>query len=777
MDILLNEMYNQPELSDSYALSDEQRIILKNVQNGKNVTVNAVAGSGKSTTILSIAKYMPHKKFVQITYNSMLRKEFREKITSQNIKNVEVHTYHSLANRYFLSTAHTDIHLRQIMRNNLPPIHELPSCDIVVLDEVQDCSLLYYQFVIFFIKTMCKTDIQLLLLGDYMQKIYEFKGADCRFLTQASDIWSGFSKLSSPEFINCSLGTSYRITHQIADFINNVMIGEDRINACKSGEPVMYIRNSRANIEKVVVYTIKKLLGEGVKPNDIFILGASVRGVNSNIRRIENSLVESDIPCHVPMLETREIDERVINGKVVFSTFHACKGRQRKHVFVVGFDQSYFSTYARNIDSTKCPNTLYVAATRAMECLYLLETDQYATDRPLEFLKMTHHEMKEQDYITFKGNPRSIFYESTQSAKDMGKAVNAPTRYITPTELIKFIPESVIENVTRLLEKIFVKETIDCGSVVDEFGNTILNEPQDIDIPATIQTNNGSYEDVSELTGIVIPIVYFDYIKTLWRNVSVNMDEIEPPEGENSAMPVKIPDYIMDDNILYKLIYVIVNEMKDYEHLYLKKMFHELNPLCRTTSDYLYMANLYIAFQERLYFKIKQISRDEYNWLDEDIVNQCKDRLDIVVGVDCKKQLPEIEKTVVHHNMDFEHTKIDEILASAYGVKEKFRFSARVDLVTDNTVWELKCVSSLTTEHLIQTVIYAWICRNLQGDSSLKQKSVKIFNIKTGELLRVEATDDELTEIMVELLKGKYQEREVINDTEFVDKCRMSLNV
>jgi hypothetical protein len=85
----------------------------------------------------------------------------------------------------------------------------------VVLDEVQDCSLLY-QFVVYFIKTLCKS-VQILLLGDYMQKIYEF-GADCRFLTRAAEIWGGFSKLSSNEFVNCSLGrrigsrTRYRIS-------------------------------------------------------------------------------------------------------------------------------------------------------------------------------------------------------------------------------------------------------------------------------------------------------------------------------------------------------------------------------------------------------------------------------------------------------------------------------------------------------------------------------------------------------------------------------------
>jgi TusA-related sulfurtransferase len=54
---------------------------------------------------------------------------------------------------------------------------------------------------------------------------------------------------------------------------------------------------------------------------------------------------------------------------------------------------------------------------------------------------------------------------------------------------------------------------------------------------------------------------------------------------------------------------------------------------------------------------------------------------------------------------------------------------------------------------------------------------VKIFNIKTGEVLRVEATDAELTEIVVELLKGKYTEVKPVGNEDFVNSCRMSLNV
>jgi hypothetical protein len=43
-------------------------------------------------------------------------------------------------------------------------------------------------------------------------------------------------------------------------------------------------------------------------------------------------------------------------------------------------------------------------------------------------------------------------------------------------------------------------------------------------------------------------------------------------------------------------------------------------------------------------------------------------------------------------------------------------------------------------------------------------------------VLRVEATDAELTEI-VELLKGKYTEVKPVGNEDFVNSCRTSLNV
>jgi hypothetical protein len=45
------------------------------------------------------------------------------------------------------------------------------------------------------------------------------------------------------------------------------------------------------------------------------------------------------------------------------------------------------------------------------------------------------------------------------------------------------------------------------------------------------------------------------------------------------------------------------------------------------------------------------------------------------VESDCAEQIPDIEKTIIHHKMEFEHTKIDGVLLELTG-REKFR-SAR----------------------------------------------------------------------------------------------------
>jgi hypothetical protein len=667
----------------------------------------------------------------------MLRFEVKDRVKKAGIVNMKVHTFHSLAVRYYLPTSYTDTGIRYIILKDLPPIEKLPKIDVFVLDEAQDMTFLYFQLMAKFARDSGHP-IQLLILGDYMQGLYEFKGADIRFLTFADILWEGFQCLKTQEFRYCTMKMSYRITNQMCNFVNEVMLGENRMKACRDGIPVTYIRNSRVNIERIVAAEICKLLDQGFSPADIFVLASSVKGANSNVRQLENTLVERGIPCHVPMLENDKIDERVIDKKVVFSTFHCVKGRQRKFVFIVGFDQSYFKFYGRNLPKDKCPNTLYVAATRATHGLYVLESDNFRTDRPLEFLKKNHIEMKKKDYITFRGHHQTLFFEDEEEER-IRDALFQNKHNLTPTELIKFVPESVIEDISTILDRIFVTQN---------------REVSEIDIPNIIETRQGFFEEVSDLNGITIPCIYYDYLSEKWMGSRTN------------------------SNVLLNLIGNCIDNMKPNDHSYLKKIVQELPEKIETIEEYLYIANISVAVQETLYFKLKQIDRDEYNWLSQGMISRCTDRLDNVIGKECKDIMPRIEETIISQSDDKAHARIDEFLAPHFGADVKFRFTARTDLITNDSVWEMKCTSKISIDHMLQVVIYAWIwkMRVSLDDQQSDEKVFKIFNIKTNELLVLDASIGDLNTVMLALLKGKFQKQQIKADDEFIDDCKTYLH-
>jgi hypothetical protein len=431
------------------------------------------------------------------------------------------------------------------------------------------------------------------------------------------------------------------------------------------------------------------------------------------------------------MMENENIDDRVIDGKVVFSTFHSVKGRQRPYVFIVGFDNGYFDFYARSLAKDRCPNTLYVGATRASQELFLLESDNFTTDRPLPFLKLSHHEMRAEPYIHFKGQPRSIFYTEERTVAESINLVDK--HYETPTNMIKFIPESVIEEISPIIDRIFVREQTQTLENVENF----FESSREFDIPAVIQTKFGHYEEISDLNGIAIPAMYYDELTNRFT-------------GENS-------------NILLKIIQENLENMKAHEHTFLRNIVAELpDKSSQTIEDYLYLANIYVATQEKLYFKLKQIDPTEYNWLSIAHFENCRDRLSEIIGKECS-ECPRIEETIVHPSMETEHERIDNALAPFFENK-KFRFTARTDLITPTSVWEIKCTSKLSTDHLLQVAIYAWLWTITKDE----KKDFKILNVKTGEVLRLDASREDLDYIIVSILQGKYLEHEPINDEEFI---------
>lgn len=687
--------------------SEEQRIIINNIEKGVNVHVQAVAGSGKSTSVFSISKALPDKNILLLTYNSSLRLETKERAQILNLTNMEVHTFHSLGVNYYTENAHTDTGLRQSLLYKYVPRKPIKPFDILVIDENQDLTQLYYMFVVKFLLDYGQK-IQIICLGDERQCIYDFKGADSRFLSMCDKLWESFIHLRNPNFVKCHLKTSYRITDQMGKFVNECLYGDEIMKTCRSGENVVYIRNSRQNTESFIIFSIKRLLECGVKPDEIFILSASVKGVNSHVRKLENCLVEENIPCFVPMFETDKLDERVIQGKIVFSTFHSVKGRQRKYVFLCGFDNNYFQHFARDMDRELCPNTIYVGCTRAIERLYLIEYDHFPNDRPFEFLKKTHHDFINCEYMDFKGMPRS-YYRRSESLD-----YTSTKHFESPSKIVQFIGEDVLYSITPVIDEIFHK-----NSGLD------LNV---IDIPSVVETDHG-YEDVSNLNGIAIPFLFYEKM--------------------------------CQNNLLNTLIDSCVKDMKT-EHRFLRDLVKSLPDHCSSITDYLYMSNILVSIQEKLYFKLKQIKKEQYNWLSYSIITQCLLRLESYIDTSDKDSM-KFEYNFINYNSEELHKKVDEHLKQYFPNKE-FRFSAILDVVNNETIYELKCTNSITIEHKVQLVFYAFLWKLCE----LPDKEFILFNIKTGERFELKGTFEQINFIIVTLLKGKYDEREKKNEDDFL---------
>jgi hypothetical protein len=730
--------------------SEEQLYIINHIKSGNyNGEVDAVAGSGKTTTILSLATHITDKSIIQITYNSELKREVSDKKEKYGLTNIDIFTYHSFAYKYYTEEANTDIGISKIVRTDMPPKMALPHIDILVGDEIQDMNFLYYQFVQKVLTDSGnKSRIQILILGDKYQGLYEFKGADTRFLTLGHQIWSTASPLP---FKQMNLTTSYRVTRQIADFVNKVMLGPDiidsslgdsslvlgdsslvlgeRIHAVKDGPKVSYIRRSTCfQVYRTIgVKIINMILSGYAKPSDIFVLAASVK--QKYFKMIENMLVENNIPCYVPMNDVNTIHSDVIKNKVIFSSFHQSKGRERKVVIIYGFDRTYFDYYNRGADMSVCPSTLYVAATRATEKLIVVESDD-----PLPFLKYTHFQLRDSTFVDFEGEPMNFFDDFSNPNEN-----DVQYHKTSPTELIRFLNENVVITIADLMEDyLFTSSSFSCNGDSDDMDQN--------DVDTTIVSNenfitssyfgNDVCEEVSDLNGLVIPSLYQE------RN-----------SGKNS-----ITEYV-----LLKI---------DKERPFYKEKMREvdfLKPL--SLANHLLVTNIYKSMNENLYFKLAQIV--SYDWLSQDNVDAMFGNMDAHISEPANLEyevaiIKDKYKTV--EQTANKYCRIDEFIERHMG-KEfgVLRMNAIVDAISPDTIWEFKCVEALTTEHRLQLLIYAWIIR-MTGHCGSDMK-FKLLNIRTGEMQTLNHSSPLVDEIMVMMLKAKFEKYVPKSDEEFVRDC------
>jgi hypothetical protein len=655
---------------DTYTLpkaSDEQKRALIAMRSA-NTIIEAVAGAGKTTTVLYAATIFTRQSILLLTYNAKLKFETRDRCDLLGLRNIEVHSYHSFCVRYIDGACSTDEGIIKYLRGTLrraasgfdgehvedEPI-VFPKYDRIIIDEVQDMTFTYYEIAT---RIMARSPTALIcILGDQRQSVYGFNGADSRFLRLAAPAFGG-------DWNHTHLSVSYRVTHQIAAFVNMatgaVCGGTGYMVATKDGDLPRYVF-SDSSLSTVIDEVQFHLAHYSVE--DIFILAPSVRGApKSPINRLSNALSKKGYPVYMPSDDDRRLDEAVLKGKLVFSTFHQAKGLERKVVIVMGFDASYYMYYNKQAPRDECPNEIYVAITRAIERLTLIHLGKTAILPFLDLAQVHRH-------CTVIG---TISVPTTPSDNDKDVRVTDLIRHVSTSVLTAMMKAVTVEIVVPADERIDIPTTT-CQT--DPFGDTLR-------------------EEVSDITGTAIP-AYYQFVVTGKMDIYSLL-----PVTTRRALQLPVGD-----------------EMP---------------------SRLLEIANRYNGMRNNLVYKVNQIR--EYDWLTRDHIDLCMVRM--------SRRLPPDAAMEVGYRMRISGKQI----------------IGYVDATRGGDMWEIKCVDTLTTVNILQSIIYKLM---IQVATST-EITCYLYNVVTDELYRLSATTEHLIKCVRVLIHYKYHVNSSITDIEFL---------
>ena len=275
---------------------------------------------------------------------------------------------------------------------------------------------------------------------------------------------------------------------------------------------------------------------------------------------------------------------------------------------------------------------------------------------------------------------------------------------------------------TMYLSEITLGEII---PIVNLLFTQINNPDSNINIPLTIKTNSNLTEDVSDLNGIAIPAMY------------------EAKINKNTSS-------------LHKIIEHATKNIGNENNMLIVNKFIELSQYPQNSpQQYLLMSNLYIALSENIFSKLNQIN--QYNWISDKIVEQCHSNLE-----------KHIDKEAVYEQIIVDNNK--NYFTLYHDVYGQINISGRIDVVDNTTLWELKCVSSLTIEHLLQLIIYSWLWEKTMI-GTYGGKKYKILNIRTNEVRELKYQEHLVNQIIELIFINKCDPKFKNDDDEFIDKC------
>ena len=332
--------------------------------------------------------------------------------------------------------------------------------------------------------------------------------------------------------------------------------------------------------------------------------------------------------------------------------------------------------------------------------------------KPLNFLN-TKYLVKSQNLNIIVVNEQNL---------DCINLLNKPKeiKKISVTDLIRFVTPQTIDLILNLIGTTYGQNNMFVQ---------ITNAFNPVDIPnkiSNISIVSGkeitTFEDVSDLNGLVIPAIYEKIL--LKKNSTIEDYVIEQIQQENP---------ILSD---------------------VKKFVNKIKIPANNPIDFLKIGNLYQTFQNKLLAKITQIKK--YDWLNLNMVLKCHTNMTMISDPNIKFEIPIINDEL-DNSFVYSHTEFGLI-----------HLTSRLDAIDSKNVWEFKCVDNLTIDHKLQLIVYAWAYSKCM-ETSYGKKDFVLLNIKTGEMLKLNIDHFKIEQIVNLLFEDKYSIKKELNDDEFID--------
>lgn len=330
-------------------LNDMQKVVVTTDES--KVLVISAAASGKTAVLTARLKYLLDKgedpsKIVCITFTNAAAAVLRERIG--NYPSLFIGTVHSYCNKLLLMSGYDTSEI--ISKENFDELFEIikdrpqaiKEVNHLLLDEGQDST----EDELFFMLDIVQPK-NFMIVADWKQQLYSFRGADSTRLRELSQDW---------DVMTYDLNKNYRNSSRILSFAKDIIK--------KNGKQYVDYSIPMRGTEGQVIegeFTNSQI-AEAIKNdghyNDWFVLCRT----NNELSSIKSILEKAGIPCDSfkrAELDAQEFAEAMTRDTVKVLTIHTSKGLERKNVVVIG--ARFYNADERCVS--------YVAATRAIDKL------------------------------------------------------------------------------------------------------------------------------------------------------------------------------------------------------------------------------------------------------------------------------------------------------------------------------------------------------------------------------------------------------------------------